>query len=141
MNTRTQALPGFINDVLNLGFDKIFTDEAAPSAWGQVPVNITETPDAFELSVVAPGREKADFQIKLDQNVLTISYEKKENEPKEGNKNIRQEYTLKSFKRSFTISDKVDATKTAAQYINGVLHVVLPKKEDVKVSPVQIEIA
>jgi HSP20 family protein len=107
---------------------------------GFVPVNVKETDKAYVLDVVAPGFEKKDFTIKLDRNLLTISAEKKEEVKENAEKQIRREYSYKSFKRSFTIDDKIDATNIDASYINGVLILNLPKKEVVKVSATEIEI-
>jgi HSP20 family protein len=105
---------------------------------GFVPVNVKETEKAYVLDVVAPGFEKTDFNVKLDQNLLTISAEKKEEVKTENEKQIRREFFSKSFKRSFTVDDKVDATKIEASYINGVLTLNLPKKETVKTSATEI---
>lgn len=107
---------------------------------GSVPVNVKETENSYQLEVVAPGFEKADFNIKLDQNLLTITGEKKEAVKDDNQKQIRKEYSYRSFKRSFTVDDKVDATKIEASYINGVLLLNLPKKEVVKASATEIKI-
>jgi HSP20 family protein len=99
---------------------------------GYVPVNIKETVDGYTLEVVAPGFEKTDFKVNLDNNVLTISAEKKSEEKIENEKQIRKEYNYRSFKRSFTIDDKTDATAIEASYVNGVLRLNLPKKTEVR---------
>ena len=99
---------------------------------GSVPVNVKETTEGYQLEVVAPGFEKSDFSISLDQQLLTIAAEKKSEEEKEGNKQVRREYSYRSFKRIFTVDEKIDATKIEATYINGVLGLNLPKKEEVK---------
>ena len=104
-----------------------------------VPVNVKETEKSYQLEVVAPGFEKSDFKVNLDQNLLTISGEKK-NEVKENEKQIRKEYSYSSFKRSFTIDEKIDATSIDANYVNGVLILNLPKKEEVKVAATEITI-
>ena len=106
---------------------------------GFVPVNVKETEKGYQLEIVAPGFEKTDFKINLDQKLLTISAEKK-NEVKENEKQIRREYNYSSFKRSFTIDEKIDATNIAANYVNGVLALNLPKKEEVKVPVTEIVI-
>jgi HSP20 family protein len=107
---------------------------------GFIPVNVKETEKSYQLEVVAPGLEKSDFKVNLDQNILTISAEKKD-EGKEGShKQIRREYSYRSFKRSFTIDEKIDATNIEASYINGVLTLNLPKKEVVKASVTEIVI-
>ena len=103
------------------------------------PVNVKETEKSYQLEVVAPGFEKNDFKVNLDQNLLTISGEKK-NEVKESEKQIRREYSYRSFKRSFTIDEKIDATTISANYVNGVLTLNLSKKEEVKVPVTEITI-
>ena len=112
---------------------------------GSVPVNIKETEKNYSIEVVAPGFEKTDFKISLEQQLLTISAEKK-NEVKEdtGNnrneKQIRKEYSYRTFKRSFTLDEKTDGTNIDAKYVNGVLTLNLPKKEEVKPSVQEIKI-
>ena len=107
---------------------------------GFVPVNVKETEKTYQLDVVAPGFEKTDFIINLDQNLLTISAEKKNEVNQETDKQIRREYSFRSFKRSFTLDEKIDATNIDASYINGVLTLNLPKKETVKASATKIVI-
>ncbi len=108
----------------------------------QVPVNVQELEKSYRMELIAPGFEKSDFRINLDQNLLTISAEKKSETENEstGQKNIRREYSYRSFKRSFTIDDKTDATNIEASYINGVLVLNLPKKEAVKAAATEIAI-
>jgi HSP20 family protein len=107
---------------------------------GFVPVNVKETDKSYQLDVIAPGYEKADFKINLDQNLLTISAEKTDEVKTENEKQIRREYSKSSFKRSFTLDEKIDATNIEASYINGVLTLNLPKKEVVKASATEISI-
>ena len=99
---------------------------------GYVPVNIKEIENGFSLEVVAPGIEKTDFKVNVDGNVLTISAERKAEENRQTEKQIRKEYSYRSFKRSFTIDDKIDATAIDASYVNGVLRLNLPKKAEVR---------
>lgn len=107
---------------------------------GSVPVNVKETEKSFELEVIAPGFTKEDFKINLENNLLTVSAEKKEDVKADGEKQIRNEYNFKSFKRSFTIDEKIDATKTDASYINGVLRLNFPKKVEVRGTATEIKI-
>jgi len=122
-------LPAFFKNEFNKGEGK-----------GFVPVNVKETEKTYQLEVVAPGFEKTDFTLNLDQNLLTISAEKKEEVNAENEKQIRREYGFRSFKRSFTLDEKIDATNIEASYINGVLTLNLPKKEAVKASATKIVI-
>lgn len=99
---------------------------------GHVPVNIKELPNSYTVDVVAPGFEKTDFKVNLEGNLLTISGEKKTEEKSETEKQIRKEYSYRSFKRSFTIDEKIDATGIEASYVNGLLQLNLPKKTEVR---------
>lgn len=95
------------------------------------PVNITEKSGYYEIQMQAPGLEKKDFSIKLDGQFLTIATEKKEEEKApETDKLIRREFSHKAFKRSFTLDEKIDAENISAGYVNGILTVGLPKKEE-----------
>jgi HSP20 family protein len=135
--TTPSAMPfsGWIDSVLQNALSRFFDDEP----WGfddrlnsyQVPVNIRETDKAYEMEVLAPGLKKEDFNVDISNNMLTVSFEHKE-ENKEENKSegyLRQEYRMQSFARSFALDDTVDADKIMAQYKDGVLHLTLPKKE------------
>jgi HSP20 family protein len=98
------------------------------------PVNILETKEAYTLDLLVPGLNKEDFKISLDNKVLTVSAEKeKEAETKDENqKQIRREFSFRSFKRSFNLNEQVDATKIQAKYENGILKVTLSKKENIQ---------
>ncbi len=113
--------------LLNNGFNNSLRKDS-------VPVNVKETEGSYELEVVAPGFEKTDFNVHLEQQLLTISAEKKATETTSNEKQIRREYSFRSFKRSFTLDDKIDATKIEASYINGILRLNLPKQVTVKAS-------
>lgn len=118
----------------------LFRNEAEPQWKGFVPVNILGTEKGYSLEVVAPGFEKTDFKVNLDQQVLTISAEKKEEVKDETKKQIRKEYNYRSFKRVFMIDEKIEANAIEAQYVNGVLTLNLPKKETVKETAKEINI-
>lgn len=107
---------------------------------GYVPVNVKETDNSYVMEVVAPGFDKTDFKVNLEDKLLVISAEKKAEAKAETDKQIRREYSYRSFKRSFTIDDKIDATNTEASYINGVLTLNLPKKAEVREAAKQITI-
>ena len=104
------------------------------------PANVHETADAYHLELAAPGRTKEDFKLTLDNGQLVISFEKKEEARTEDYKTIRKEFSFKSFKRSFNLDDRIDANGIQAKYENGVLKLLLPKKEQVKESSKQISI-
>lgn len=108
-------------------------------------VNIIETNDDYQLEFNVAGRKKEDFKITVDKNILTVSFEKKdenkEAESKEQNKKfIKKEFITQSFKRSFTLDEKINADEIDAKYENGILVLSLPKKEEVKVLPKEISV-
>ena len=111
----------------------IFRDDfVTPSFRSFTPVNIKETENDYVLEVVAPGFQKDDFKINLDNNTLTISADKKEETENNNEKFIRKEFKQQSFSRSFTIDEKTDAENISAKYVNGVLTLNLAKKQEVK---------
>ncbi|MEO8962331.1 MAG: Hsp20/alpha crystallin family protein [Ginsengibacter sp.] len=107
-------------------------------------VNIIETNDDYQLELNVAGRKKEDFKITVDKNILTVSFEKKEDnleENKEQNKKfVKKEFVIQSFKRSFTIDEKINADAIDAKYENGILLLSLPKKEEVKILPKEIAV-
>ncbi len=99
-------------------------------------VNIKETTDAFEVEVAAPGFNKSDFNIELNNGVLTISSEKQiSEEVKDDERIARQEFSYQSFTRSFTLPELVEDEKITAKYKNGILTINIPKKEEAKPKP------
>lgn len=95
-------------------------------------VNLKETNSTFELEMAAPGLEKKDFKIELNQDLLSISVEKEiSNEEKNEDGNFsRKEFSYHSFQRSFSLpKDKINEDGISANYTDGILHVTIPKKE------------
>jgi HSP20 family protein len=96
-------------------------------------VNIKESNNDFEVEVAAPGFTKNDFKVELNHDLLTISSEKKiENETKEGQQFSLREFSYQSFSRSFTLPNSADSEKIGAKYENGILKVVIPRKDVAK---------
>lgn len=127
-------------------FDELFNSfpsnfgNSVPNGYPTAAVNIHETAEGFHLELNAPGRNKEDFAIQIDKGLLTISYEKKESVEEKNYKTIRKEFTYKSFKRSFSIDENINTELIQARYENGVLKLLLPKKEVIKNTPKQISI-
>jgi HSP20 family protein len=105
-----------------------------------VSVNIREDENQYELHLVAPGLKKEDFKIDMDKNMLSISFEHKDESKESDEKWLRQEFRMQSFKRNFSLNDKIDAVAIKATYENGILNISLPKKEKEEVKPVSIEV-
>ena len=132
-----------VNSPINKNFDGLMNElfNELPVNFGKSiredvlhfpPANILEKADLYKIELAAPGMEKADFNVKLDGKILTISSEKKTEIKAENEKMIRKEFGYKAFKRSFTLDEKIDATNITAKYENGILTLELPKKEEVK---------
>jgi HSP20 family protein len=122
-------------------FDDNFWDVEGQLTTGSVPVNVRETDHQYEMDVIAPGCKKEDFNISINDNLLTISFKTKSensNSPKAGW--VRNEYVQRSFSRSFTLDDTVDVSKINATYTDGILHLTLAKNEKAKKLSKNIEI-
>jgi HSP20 family protein len=98
-------------------------------------VNIIEGKDDFRIEVAAPGLDKNDFRIDLENNVLTISSEKEEKAESSEERVMRREFHYSAFSRSFTLPNSVDAEKISAKHTDGILKVTIPKREEAKVKP------
>ncbi|HNU89578.1 MAG TPA: Hsp20/alpha crystallin family protein [Ferruginibacter sp.] len=134
-----RSFDGLMNDLFNdlpLTFGKTLREDVLHFP----PANIIEKNDHYQIELSVPGMEKADFNVKLEDNLLTISAEKKTEKNAETDKMIRREFSHKAFKRSFTIDEKIDTANISAKYENGILTLELPKKEDVKNGSKEISI-
>ncbi|MEQ1798993.1 MAG: Hsp20/alpha crystallin family protein [Lacibacter sp.] len=95
-------------------------------------VNIVEDKNDYKVSLAVPGMKKDDFNIDVEGNMLTISSEKEESKEEKDEKYNRKEYSYSSFSRSFTLPEEVNKEKIEAKYEDGLLKLMLPKKEEVK---------
>ena len=100
-------------------------------------VNIKETPENYIVEVAAPGMTKKDFKVELEGNMLTITSEKSNHhEQREDEKYSQKEFSYQSFQRTFTLQkDVMDIDKIEAKYENGLLNLLIPKKEEAKQKP------
>ena len=134
---RNELFPSLFDDLLsrdlwNLGVtNNSSTNTTIPA------VNIRETPDNYEVEMAAPGMTKNDFRVELDGNTLTITSEKNDQrEDGEEDRYIKREFSYQSFQRTFQLhKDVVDVDKIEAKYENGVLRLMIPKKEEAKQKP------
>ncbi|PWK28617.1 HSP20 family protein [Arcicella aurantiaca] len=135
---------------LNADFNKLFNqlDTMFPSksfnnvSYNNIPaVNVKESENGFQIEVAAPGLKKEDFKLSLHENRLTISAKQEENSEEKTEKYTRQEFNYTSFQRTFTLPKNVDGDKIEATYADGILHVGLPKKEELKPAVKEIAVA
>jgi HSP20 family protein len=132
MYNRNHVMPrvitGLLEDAFANGINKVWGDDSLTDL-SRIPVNIQESDASYDLHVIAPGLKKEDFKVNIDRNILTISFDHQESEAETTSKWLRREYKVKSFKRSFTLNDKIQSGGISARYNDGILHVTLPKKE------------
>lgn len=95
-------------------------------------VNVVETAEAFKVEVAAPGLKKENFQISFHNNVLTIASKTAHAVEENKGKYARIEFGYASFQRSFSVPNTVDTEKIEATYVDGILNVRLPKREEFK---------
>ena len=98
-------------------------------------VNISDRANDFLIEMAAPGFSKDDFRVNIENEVLTISAEKKNEKKDENSRYTRKEFQYSTFTRTFTMPENVEADKIGAEYKEGVLSLILPKKEEAKVKP------
>lgn len=110
------------NEVLNQNGLK----QSTPAA------NVSEADEAFQIELAAPGFKKEDFKINVDGKNLTISTSKTEEGEEANEKFIRKEFSFSTFERLFYLPKSVDVDKIEASYIDGILTLTLPKKEEAK---------
>lgn len=129
-------LPSAFDDMFNN--DWLGQNDHAHHIGKSIPaVNVKESDDNFLVEVAAPGKSKDDFEIELNNNLLTISSEIEEEHKSENieEKFTRREFSYSAFKRSFSLPNSIDSSKILANYVDGVLKIELPKREEAKVKP------
>lgn len=131
VNNPINRFDGLMKDFFN-EFPSTISKSLREDVFQFPPVNIQEKENSYAVSLSAPGFSKEDFSISLENNLLTISAELKTESAETTDKVIRKEFSVKSFKRSFTIDEKINGEQIAAAYENGILTVTLPKKEVAK---------
>ena len=122
----------FNRDLMNWGNSHFSnTDTTIPA------VNIKETAENYQVEVAAPGMTKNDFKVELDGNTLTISSERSnQKNQREEERYFRNEFSYQSFQRTFNLQKEVvDIDNIQAKYENGILQLLIPKKEEAKQKP------
>lgn len=120
---------GFLDEFFNRPVGNFVGSDVALT---QAAVNVTESENELKLEVAAPGFDKQDFTVSIENDFLTISakHEAKEEETKE--RYTRREFSVASFKRSFKLPKTVNQDAISAVYEKGILNVTLAKKEEAK---------
>jgi len=106
----------------DLSFDRLWKKDSMPA------VNVSEGEKKYEIELAAPGMKKDDFKVKVENGILTISAEHKEEKEEKKKNYTRQEYSYNSFSRSFTLPENVKEDDITAHYADGVLKLDVTKK-------------
>lgn len=102
-------------------------------------VNVKENADEYVVEVAAPGMKKEDFNIELNNNILTIKSEVKNENEENNERYTRREFSYQSFQRTFNLNNRViDENNIQAKYENGILKLHLAKKEEAKEKPARL---
>ncbi len=142
-------LPTFPSDVLNIQreinrmFDSFFRSgwsedtSLAPAVWSPA-TDVTEDERGYSVKVELPGVKKDEVKITMENSVLTIRGEKRQEKESKHDSVHRVERSYGSFQRSFTLPSSVKAEKIEATFVDGILTIALPKAEEAK--PKQIDV-
>ncbi len=131
--------PNLVNHVFDNFLNTDLPTQKNRPTRGTLPaVNIKENDDQFELEVAAPGFAKNDFKLEINDGVLTIAAEHEVKEEQKTNGYTRREFSYGAFTRRFTLPEDANDKDITANYDNGILTVVLPKKEEAKPQPARL---
>jgi HSP20 family protein len=120
-------------------FDDLFSERGAPMARWAPALDVTETPEAYVVSVELPGAKSEDVGIEIQENALVIRGEKKSEREEKNEKRHYVERTYGSFARSFTLPPNVDPDRIKASFKDGVLAVEIPKTAEQKPRVIDIK--
>lgn len=127
-------LPNIFEDILSSDFDMDIGLSKVPQ------INIREEEKSYIIDVASPGREKKDFDIKVQDGILTVKGSKKDSNETSNKRYHKREISYSSFQKSYELPDNIDQEKVSANYKDGILSIVIPKKEEQPSSSVRIDI-
>ena len=103
-------------------------------------VDISETDGEYQIKAEIPDVRKEDVKVSLEDGVLTIQGERKQEKEEKGKKYHRIERSYGSFVRSFSLPDVIDEEKVKAEFKDGVLNLHLPKSEKAKPKAIEVKV-
>ena len=129
-------IPSFFDDFLTRDLSDWSVSNFSNTGTTLPSVNIRETNDDYHIEVAVPGLKKDDFKVELENNMLVISSEVEDSHQSKDGDYTRKEFSYQSFQRTFSLPENsVDADKIKANYVDGILHLVVPKMEEAKAKP------
>lgn len=128
------VVDNIFNNTMRRFFDGNLWDIEGTTNRTSAPVNVRETDHHYEVDVIAPGCRKEDFTVKVQNNELQVTLMQDESKQQDDEKTgwVRNEYVQRSFTRTFTLDETVDAVNISATYSDGILRIVVPKTEKAK---------
>jgi HSP20 family protein len=136
LNEKIAAVPSMIEDFSKDIFNKLNHNRSDENTLPSV--NIKDTDASYCLEVAAPGMEKKDFDIQLDNGVLIIQANKENKAANEEVGYTRKEFHYQSFKRTFALPERnLKVEEIKATYEQGILYIDIPKTEDAKAKPIK----
>lgn len=141
-NPRYNANRVLVDELFNNFFNNDYHEDYVKNNATKPATNIFETEKEFKIELLVPGVTKDDLSLVQKDNLLTIKVEKKEEEKQEDYKYARREFGAYNFEKQYRLPKTIDAENITAKFENGILNVLLPKKEEVlEKAPVQIKIS
>lgn len=124
-------LPTWFDDILGDNFENRLVSNYNTGI--TLPaVNVIDSDNEFIVEMAVPGLNKSDFDIEIDDNILSISVERETNNQEKSETYTRREFGYSSFKRTFSIPKSVDVEKISASYTDGIMKLLLPKLDEAK---------
>jgi HSP20 family protein len=127
-----------VNRLFSNNLSRSFGDEGIARGSWNPSVDIYENKDQIVLEAELPGMNREDFDVSIENNVISVRGERRFEKKDENDSYHRVERSYGSFTRSFTLPQTVSADSASAEYKNGVLRVTLPKREEVKARRIEI---
>ncbi len=132
----------FVNGLFDEFLNRNLADYVGgDSVTSHAAVNVVEIEDAFRIELAAPGFDKQNFSLNVENDQLTIEANRENKEEKTTERYTRREFRLASIKRSFKLPKTVNQEAISAVYENGILNVTLGKKEEAKPTVKAIQIS
>ena len=141
-NPRYNVNRVLVDELFNNFFNNDYHENYVKNSGPTPATNVFETEHDFKIEMSLPGFAKEDVQMIAKDNLLTIKVKKEENENKENYKYERREFGSYNFEKQYRLPKTVDAESITAKFENGILNILLPKKEEAKEkAPVEIKIS
>ena len=128
-----------VNRLFSTNLTRSFGEEGIGRGAWSPSVDIFENKDQIVLEAELPGMSKEDFDLSIENNVITLRGERHFEKKDEGDNYHRVERSYGAFTRSFTLPQTVSGEGATAEYQNGVLRVTLPKREETKARRIEVK--